>query len=74
MVYSIKRQAEKYGLGAFDLKLLPTTYWTAMGTKMAVASYESVLHIGAYYKPTETFQYTYYSSCHPLGVKSKGSP
>jgi len=30
---------------------------------------ESVLDIRAHYKPTETFQYTRSSSCHPPGVK-----
>ncbi len=40
-----------------------------MGTKMAVTTYESVLDIRTHYKPTLTFQYTYYSSCQPAGVK-----
>jgi len=30
---------------------------------------ESVLDIRTHYKPTETFQYTHFSSCHPQGVK-----
>ena len=30
---------------------------------------ESVLDIRTHYKPTETFQYTHFSSCHPPGVK-----
>ena len=30
---------------------------------------ESVLDIRTHYKATETFQYTYFSSCHPPGVK-----
>ena len=30
---------------------------------------ESVLDIRTHYKPTETFQYTQFSSCHPPGVK-----
>ena len=29
---------------------------------------ESILDIKTYFKPTETFQYTHYSSCHPPGV------
>ena len=29
----------------------------------------SILNIKTYYKPTETFQYTHYSPCHPPGVK-----
>ena len=31
----------------------------------------SILEVRTYYKPTETFQYTHFSSCHPPGV-SKG--
>jgi len=30
---------------------------------------ESILDIKTHYKPTETFQYTHYTSCHPPGVK-----
>ena len=30
---------------------------------------ESILDIKTHHKPTETFQYTHYSSCHPPGVK-----
>ncbi|XP_068720163.1 uncharacterized protein [Montipora capricornis] len=30
---------------------------------------ESILDIKTHYKQTETFQYTHYTSCHPLGVK-----
>ena len=30
---------------------------------------ESILDIKTHYKPTETFQYTHYSPCHPPGVK-----
>ena len=29
-----------------------------------------MLDIKSHYKPTETFQYTHFSSCHPPGVKS----
>ena len=31
--------------------------------------YNSVISEKSVYKPTETFQYTHYSSCHPPGVK-----
>ncbi|XP_068716884.1 uncharacterized protein [Montipora capricornis] len=31
---------------------------------------ESILDIRTHYKPTETFQYTHYNSCHPPGVKN----
>jgi len=30
---------------------------------------ESILDIKTHHKPTETFQYTHFSSCHPPGVK-----
>ena len=30
---------------------------------------DSVLDWRTHFKPTETFQYTHYTSCHPLGVK-----
>ena len=30
---------------------------------------ESILDINTQYKPTETFQYTHFTSCHPPGVK-----
>ena len=30
---------------------------------------DSILDIRTHYKPTETFQYTHFTSCHPLGVK-----
>ena len=30
---------------------------------------ESILHIRTHYKPTETFQYTHFTSSHPPGVK-----
>ena len=30
---------------------------------------ESILEVRTHYKPTETFQYTNYNSCHPAGVK-----
>ena len=31
---------------------------------------ESILDIKTHYKPTETFQYTHFNSCHPPGVKN----
>ena len=30
---------------------------------------ESILEVRTHYKPTESFQYTNYNSCHPAGVK-----
>ena len=32
---------------------------------------ESILDIKTHYKPTETFQYTHFNSCHTLGVKNE---
>ena len=32
---------------------------------------ESILDVRTHLKPTETFQYTYFSSCHPPGVKKR---
>ena len=31
---------------------------------------ESILDNKTHYKPTETFQYTHFNSCHPPGVKN----
>ena len=33
---------------------------------------DSVLHLRNHFKPTETFQFTFYVTCHPAGAK-KGS-
>ena len=33
---------------------------------------DSVLHLRNHFKPTETFQFTFYTTCHPAGAK-KGS-
>lgn len=30
---------------------------------------ESVCHLRTHFKPTETFQYTFYTTCHPPGPK-----
>ena len=30
---------------------------------------ESILEVRTHFKPTETFQYTHFSSCHPPGVR-----
>ena len=30
---------------------------------------DSILDIKSHYKPTETFQFTHFASCHPSGVK-----
>ena len=31
---------------------------------------ESILDIKTHFKPTETFYYTHFNSCHPPGVKN----
>ena len=33
---------------------------------------ERILDVHTHFKPTETFQYTHFNSCHPVGVLSKG--
>ena len=46
-------------------RLLSSTRWCSKkGLKK-----ESILDIKTHYKPTETFQYTHFNSCHPPGVK-----
>ena len=38
---------------------------------------DAILEVHTHFKPTETFQYTHYASCHPQGVKKgfiKGKP
>ena len=30
---------------------------------------DSVLHLRNHFKPTETFQFTFYTRCHPAGAK-----
>ena len=30
---------------------------------------DSVLHLRNYFKPTETFQFTFYVTCHPAGAE-----
>ena len=30
---------------------------------------ESIFYVRTHFKPTETFQYTHFSSCHPPGVR-----
>ena len=34
---------------------------------------ESILDIRTHFKPTETFQYTHFSNCHPPGVNKRAS-
>ena len=54
----------------------PTIKFNAEVSQLETAVYkgerfeeESILDVRTHYKPTETFQYTNYNSCHPAGVK-----
>ena len=42
--------------------------WTTISTR-AKDPTESVLDMRTHFKPTETFQYTFFTTCHPPGVK-----
>ena len=51
---------------------MPETEITFLGTKVYKGvrfDKESILDVQTHYKPTETFQYTNFYSCHPPGVK-----
>ena len=47
-------------------KLLSSTQLCSKGKRFTK---DSILDIKTHYKPTETFQYTHFTSCHPPGVK-----
>ena len=46
-----------------------TTFLDTEIYKGEIFNRESVLDVRTHFKPTETFQYTHFSSCHPTGVK-----
>ena len=45
------------------------TFLDTVGYKGERFLKEAILDVETHYKPSETFQCTHYSSCHPLGVK-----
>ena len=47
-----------------DATILDTTIY--MGQRLNI---ESVLNLRTHFKPTETFQYTFFTTCHPPGPK-----
>jgi len=56
-----------------------TTFLDTCIYKGNILKKESILNVRTHFKPTETFQYTHFSSCHPPGVKKgfikgEGSP
>ena len=55
-----------------EVSQLETTFLDTTVYKGERFEKESILDVRTHYKPTETFQYTNYNSCHPAGVK-KGS-
>ena len=51
--------------GELKFQILRLHFWIQLYTKANV----SILDITTHFKPTETFQYTHFSSSHPSGVK-----
>ena len=54
---------------AADISHTETTFFETHVFKCERFPKDSVLEIKRHFKPTETFQYTHFSSCQPLGVK-----
>ena len=54
----------KYQISENEITFLDTTVF-----KGERFTEKSILDIKTHYKPTETFQYTHFTSCHPPGVK-----
>ena len=52
-----------------EIPQLETTFLDTTVYKGERFEKESILDVRTHYKPTETFQYTNYNSCHPAGVK-----
>ena len=52
-----------------EVSQLETTFLDITVYKEERFEKESILDVRTHYKPTETFQYTNYNSCHPAGVK-----
>ena len=54
-----------------EVSQLETTFLDTTVYKGERFEKESILDVRTHYKPTETFQYTNYNSCHTAGVKKK---
>ena len=52
-----------------EVSQIETTFLDTTAYKGERFEKESILDVRTHYKPTETFQYTNYNSCHPAGVK-----
>ena len=52
-----------------EVSQLETTFLDTIVYKGERFEKESIIDVRTHYKPTETFQYTNYNSCHPAGVK-----
>ena len=52
-----------------EFSLLETTFLDTKVYKGERFENELILDVRTHYKPTETFQYTNYNSCHPVDVK-----
>ena len=52
-----------------EVSQLETTFLDTTVYKGERLEKELILDVHTHYKPTETFQYTNYNSCHPAGVK-----
>ena len=52
-----------------EISEMEITFLDTIITKGERFRNESILDIRTHYKPTETFQYTHFTSSHPLGVK-----
>ena len=50
-------------------QILRLHFWIQLYTKAIDPHHDSILDIKTHFKPTETFQYTHFSSSHPPGVK-----
>jgi len=46
-------------------------FWTHASTRAKGLKNENILDLCSHLKPTETFQYTHYSYCHPPGVSKR---
>ena len=54
-----------------EVSQLETTFLDTTVYKGERFAKESILDVHTHYKPTETFQYTNYNSCHPAGIQGR---